>query len=281
MLLSQVATAYQELGDTQTAAAIRSKLDAASAGPGIKLDQGTPLLSELRGNLPLPAEVTTAIIARQSAAAALAARWRTAAPSGRTELAQKLGEALETEDRVRADFYAGLTHLSLADRLALLHDQIAWTTIKHRAATGAYGVSLAPAWETQTESIRTELVRLYTELINGYGQQADTLPTADVGRARVELLRQGVLWSRLGLFPDHAEELLSKQLIDAARRALDPPGRRGVDHHRAGDRRATVLLPFRRGKHRDRRADKAVTARPGRSAGRRRANGCQASTEIV
>ena len=75
-----------------------------------------------------------------------------------------------------------------------------------------------PAWEEQTAAIITELNNAYTEIINGYGQQLDTLGEDDKLRARMELLRQGVLWVRLGLFPDQgAEQALSQQLTEASR----------------------------------------------------------------
>ncbi len=73
-LLNQVIDTYQALGDVQTAAALRSKIEAAGAGPGVQLEQGSLLLPGLRGSVVLPAQVTQAIVARQSAAAAMAAR---------------------------------------------------------------------------------------------------------------------------------------------------------------------------------------------------------------
>jgi hypothetical protein len=46
----------------------------------------------------------------------------------------------------------------------------------------------------------------------------DTLDPVDAVPARVELLRQAVLWVRLGLFPDAgAEDALSKQLGEASK----------------------------------------------------------------
>jgi hypothetical protein len=124
---------------------------------------------------------------------------------------------LQAEDAARAELYAGADDLADHDRLALLHDQVAWLTIKYRAARGAYGTSLVSAWEAQTEEIRAALIAAYTDLINGYGRQLDTLSAGDAMVGRVELLRQGLLWSRLGLFPDHAEAALSEQLKDASR----------------------------------------------------------------
>jgi hypothetical protein len=216
-LLEQVAAGYQALGDGKTAIAIRANLAAASTGPGIKLEPPEQMLPGLHGSVVLPAPVVAAILVRQQAAANLAARWLASAPSARADLAQELGEALQAEDAARAELYAGADDLADHDRLALLHDQVAWLTIKYRAARGAYGTSLVSAWEAQTEEIRAALIAAYTDLINGYGRQLDTLSAGDAMVGRVELLRQGLLWSRLGLFPDHAEAALSEQLKDASR----------------------------------------------------------------
>lgn len=228
VLLGQVADLYQTLGDPGSARAIRERMEAYAAGPGVTIPGGTQLLPTLRGGVVLPEAVTAAIAARQRAAADLAARWLSASSASRHTLAQALGKALLDEDAVRAEFYAGADNLALPGRLALLHDKLAWLAVKYRAALGGYGVSLVPDWEAQTEEIRTALANIYTELINGYGQQLDTLDALEAALARVELLRQGVLWSRLGLFPDHAEEVLSKQLSDASRQLWTRQGGAGL-----------------------------------------------------
>jgi hypothetical protein len=93
-LLEQVASAYEFVGDPAAAAALRRELDAASAGPGITLTQREPILPQLRGEVVLPSEVVTAIVARQGAAANMAARWLSAGPDERAALAGQLGEAL-------------------------------------------------------------------------------------------------------------------------------------------------------------------------------------------
>ena len=119
--------------------------------------------------------------------------------------------------------------MSLADRLALLHDKLAWYVVKYRVAQRGYGVSLVPEWEAQVTDIATALSSTYTELINGYGQQLDTLDATEAVQARVELLRQGVLWTRLGLFPDaNAEQTLSEQLAEASRQLRARQGNAGL-----------------------------------------------------
>ena len=216
--LNQVAAAYDRLGQPAAAKSLRDNIAAYSAGPGLVIERPKPLLPSLRGAVTLPPDVTAVLGARQQAAAAFAARWLNAAPSEREALARSLAQALEQEDTARTAFYNSAANLPLADSLALLHDRINWLTIKLRAARGAYGVSLVPAWESQIDALTSELTAAYTDLVNGYGRQLDTLDPVEAANARVELLRQAVLWVRLGLFPDQgAEEALGRQLGDASK----------------------------------------------------------------
>ncbi len=217
-ILKQVAAAYDRIGQAAAARTVRDNAATASAGPGLVAARSESRLPTLRGTVVLPPDVIAALSARQQAAASLAARWLAAAPSDRQTLAAALGATLEQEDGARAVFYATASSLPLADSLALLHDRINWLTIKLRVARVAYGVSLVSAWETQGDALATELAAAYTELVNGYGRQLDTLDPAEAATARVELLRQGVLWVRLGLFPDQgAEDSLSRQMGEASK----------------------------------------------------------------
>ncbi len=217
-ILGQVASTYERLEQADAARNVRDNLAAFSAGPGVVTEPVPPQLPALRGNVVLPLELTAALGARQQAAATMAARWLAASSGERGGLASALGEALAREDAARAAFYGAAGNLSLPDRLALLHDKVNWLTVRLRVARGAYGVSLVPGWEQQVDAIATELSAAYTEMINGYGQQLDALGAVEKLSARVELLRQGVLWVRLGLFPDQGAELaLSEQLAEASR----------------------------------------------------------------
>lgn len=217
-ILTQVAAAYERAGQSSAAGSIRANLNAYSAGPGIVGQRAEPLLPTLRGGVVWPTSVVAAISARQQAAASLAARWLAAKGADRQALADALGAALMQEEAARATFYNAAGDLPLADSLALLHDRINWLTIKLRVSRAAYGVSFVPTWEAESDEIAAELSAAYTDLINGYGRQLDTLDPAEAVPARVELLRQGVLWVRLGLFPDtSAEDALSRQLSEASK----------------------------------------------------------------
>ncbi len=228
-VLTQVVDAYEELGEAQIAATLQSQIATYTAGTGISVQSAAQLLPSLRGAVVLPQPVVGALAARQGAAANLAARWLASEPSTRTTLAQALGQALSDEDAARSEFYAGAEGLELADRLALLHDQMTWLSVKYRVASLGYGVSLVPEWEQQGSAIGQALAQTVTALINGYGQQLDTLDALEAVQARVELLRQGVLWSRLGLFHDQqAEALLSEQLAEASRQLWARQGGAGL-----------------------------------------------------
>jgi hypothetical protein len=216
-ILERVEAAYRALGDVELAQTLRRQMEVAAAGPGVKLEPYSPILPALRGGVKLPEPVVAAIADRQQAAARLAARWLSAGANGREELLGALGRALLAEDAARAAFYATAANLADADRLTLLHDRVAWLTTKYRVARGAFGAPLVPEWTEQVDAIREALITANADLINGYGQQLDTLLPADAAPARVELLRQALLATRLGLFPDPgAEQPLRDQLLAAS-----------------------------------------------------------------
>lgn len=216
-ILTGVASAYDALGQGEAAQSVRTNTTAWSEGPGIVVDPTAPVLPTLRGTVVLPDDVAGAFSTRQGAAAVMAARWLASGEAERAGLAGALGDALAQEDVARDAFYAQAGALALPDRLVALHDRIAWLTIKLRVARLGYGVSLVPAWETEVEAIERALSAAHTDLINGYGQLLDTLDAVEALPARIELLRQGVLAVRLGLFPNQAaEEALAQQLIEAS-----------------------------------------------------------------
>jgi hypothetical protein len=215
-ILARVSDALRERGDTEAASALRGQLAEAVVGSGVQTPATVFRLSDLRGSIVLPADVAQIISRRQEAAASLAARWLPAGAEERIALAAALGEALLAEDEVRTSAYSRLGELSDADRLALLHDQIAWQTVKYRVARRGYGVSLVPAWEAQVDAITQQLASTYTELINGYGRQLDALDATSYDVGHMDLLRQGLLWSRLGLFPGDAGLELGRQLVEAS-----------------------------------------------------------------
>lgn len=227
-VLGRLIEEYRSSGDNQAVASVQKLLGEGSAGPGIITAPAGATLADLRGSVVLPDSVANAVVARQQAAAQVAAKWFQADESTRSELVNNLGHALIEEDRVRSEFYSAATRLSPADRLALLHDQVAWLTVKYRVARGGYGASLVPNWEQEADGVRAALAETYTRLVNGYNQQIDTLSPADASQVRVELLRQSVLWFRLGLLPGSMEDILSEKLADASRQLWTRQGNAGL-----------------------------------------------------
>lgn len=227
-ILVRLLEAYRSSDDSKAASSVQALLGEGSSGPGMAGEPARASLGDLRGSVVLPVSVGTKVAARQQAAAGAAASWFNADEATRSELARSLEEALVQEDQARSGFYSAATDLSAADRLALLHDQIAWLTNKYRVARGDFGVSLVPAWEGQIEQVRADLAEAYAQLINGYGKQVDTLDPSSASQARVDLLRQGVLWSRLGLLPGSTEEALSEKLADASRQLWTRQGNAGL-----------------------------------------------------
>jgi hypothetical protein len=227
-VLGKLIEEYRSSGDSQAVASVQKLLGEASVGPGITAAATGATLADLRGSVVLPDAVANAIVRRQQAAARVAAEWFQADEGARSALAGGLKDALLEEDRVRSEFYSAASGLPPADRLALLHDQIAWLTAKYRVARGDYGASFVPEWEQKVDEVRAALAEAYTRLINGYGQQIDTLGSADASQLRVELLRQGVLWSRLGLLPGRLEEVLNEKLADASGQLWTRQGNAGL-----------------------------------------------------
>jgi hypothetical protein len=227
-ILGKLLEAYRTSGDSQAASAVQGLLGESISGSGVAAEPSRPGLADLRGSIVLPDSVASRLATRQQAAAQAAAKWFSSGQATRSQLAKTLGEALVQEDEARSQFYSSAAGLSPADHLALLHDQVAWLTTKYRVARGDFGVSLVPVWEGQLEQVQASLAEAYTQLINGYGQQIDALSAANASQARVDLLRQGVLWSRLGLLPGATEAALSTKLADASRQLWTRQGNAGL-----------------------------------------------------
>jgi hypothetical protein len=227
-ILDKLIDAYRSSGDSQAATSVQALLREGSTGSGLAVEPARAGLGDLRGSVVLTTSVVSKVVARQQAAAQAAAKWFNADEATRANLARNLSDALLQEDQARSQFYSAAAGLSPADRLALLHDEVAWLTTKQRVARGDFGVSLVPAWGEQIEQVRTALSETYTQLINGYGQQVDALDPASASQARVELLRQGVLWSRLGLLPGNIEVVLSEKLAEASRQLWTRQGNAGL-----------------------------------------------------
>jgi hypothetical protein len=112
----------------------------------------------------------------------------------------------------------------------MMHDRVAWLTLKYRVARGDFNTSLVSDWDSRADEIGSELSAAYTDLINAYGRQLDTLDAAASTQGSMQLLQQALLWVRLGLFPDQAaaEPKLRDQLVDVSQQMWTRRGGAGL-----------------------------------------------------
>jgi len=116
-----------------------------------------------------------------------------------------LAEALQAEDRLWGEIYAGWNNpaLQLAQRHGLLLDYRNWLLVKIRAAEGGFGLRLVDSWEADKEAIRGALGRVMGELNALMNAQIDEDPE-QVSRAvlRLESLQWLALEAELGFYPN-------------------------------------------------------------------------------
>lgn len=190
----------------------------------------TPSSEEGRENLsrqgtlgegPPQPEVEAARERRMAAARSLIDRLEAAPGEVPSEPLEDLAQALRAEDEARLEFYPAQLPkvIRMAVKIALVRDKIKWLTIKHRVASGGYGLSIVPEWEGQLAQIRSDLRETYEELYVYRGEQVIALPQAsDIDRAWVDLIREEIKAGRLGLYPNYPEEQLISKLKKATAR---------------------------------------------------------------
>ena len=141
-----------------------------------------------------------------------------------------MGQALEDEEVARDAFYAGFDQIGFAPlgRRCFTTNWRGWGS-----STEPHGAATASRWcrngRRKPRTTHTALASTYTDLINGYGQQLDTLDPVEAALVRVELLRQGGVVDTAGIVPGgSAEQALSEQLADASRQLWSRQGGAGL-----------------------------------------------------
>jgi hypothetical protein len=220
----RLAEAYEALGDTDTAGSARQEADRrrGESGPAAP----APLLPGLLAEPKRPPELEETIGGRRQRAVIVIEQWIALEGGDVGPEVADLAEFMRREDQARQAAYSGVNaEPELAAQAAATWDQTKWLSLKYQAAVGGFGISLVPEWEAAAPTIRSELTKAYETLFLLYGDMATALPSpAQADQAWVELLRQEILFGKLGLYPDLPEEQLVQQLQEAqGRLSLSQP----------------------------------------------------------
>lgn len=226
-ILSKLATAYKAIGEGQRAGqalAQSAALEAGAASESEPADKDRKfLLGHPKEPTLMPQEIAEAEVARRKAAHNLSDYLLSTLKQPPDNLTANLAQALRTEDEAKLSFYntGPAEPLMLLEKIALAWHKVRWLTTKYQVASGGYGLSLVPEWETQVAGIQSELSKAYEDLYALYGEQVIALPEADtIDRAWVEVLRQEIEAGRLGLYPNYPEEQLIAKLKEATEKLI-------------------------------------------------------------
>lgn len=116
-----------------------------------------------------------------------------------------LVNALQTEDRLWTEVYAGWNNsaLHLPQRHGILLDYRDWLLVKRQAAEGGFGLRLVESWEGEQEQIRIQLGQVMGEMSALMAAQVDEV-TDPLARPllRLETLQWLALQTELGFYPN-------------------------------------------------------------------------------
>lgn len=206
-------TLYGEAGMEDAAEQAAQWMREVGGLPDARLIRG-PYLPSFQTSRIEPKQLADARMARQQRAVDFVAAWD-ATGSVDERARADLASALLQEDGIRQAVFAAEMEASpqLTAKASTLQSYINWLTLKLMIAERGMGFSLVPEWESQGESIRTQLSQAYDTLYRNYADQVGALPSpGDIGAARVETLRDAILKGRLGLYPDYPEQALVDRL---------------------------------------------------------------------
>lgn len=228
-ILDRLAIAYRAVGESQKAEqaltqSVALDLEAGASSEVELTDQDRKfLLGRPEEPTPMPQEVTEAEAARRKAAYNLSNYLLSTLKPPPASLTTNLAQALQAEDKAKLNFYSAkpTEPPMLLEQVAQAWHKVRWLTIKYQVASGGYGLSLVPEWETQVAGIQSELSKAYEDLYALYGEQVITLPEADtIDQAWVQVLRQEIEAGRLGLYPNYPEEQLIAKLKEATEKLI-------------------------------------------------------------
>jgi len=220
-LLGALEIAYREAGDDQRAEESHAAI--------IELDQQTtPHPPASPGRVPSLIQEETAISSpevgaledarRQAAFDLLDPLSEGEAPPA--NLVERLAGALEAEDSAKLELYQQeLGSTTQPNRRIAVNQQLArWLMLKYKVASGGFGISLVPEWETALADIQSELSKAWEGLFFDYEDLVTSLPEATlIGPGSYAVRRQVLLDGRLGRYPNYPAEQLADKLQDAVR----------------------------------------------------------------
>ncbi|MFQ5875178.1 MAG: hypothetical protein ACE5JL_15460, partial [Dehalococcoidia bacterium] len=183
------------------------------------------------GEEPPQPEVEAARERRVAAAQSLIDRLKAVPGEVPSDPLEDLAQALRAEDEARLEFYETQLPkvIRVATKVALARAKIEWLTIKHRVASGGFGLSIVPEWGGQLAQIRSDLSAAYEELYVFRGEQVIALPQAsDIDRAWVALIREEIEAGKLGLYPNYPEEQLISKIREATAKLIAAGKDRGL-----------------------------------------------------
>jgi hypothetical protein len=248
--LAQIAEAYTALNAAKLAADARNKSrDAASASTESALATTRAPFDLPVGKLPPAPDVQAATQARVAVAQQLIQDIKDNPPKNAAsvpaDLIAELADALAQEDDARLAFYDQQIPAAkdVQVQAALWRDKIAWLTLKHRVARGAFGVKIVAAWEKDRANIAAELSDAWSEWFRLADAQAAGLPK-DATQAGEDVIRTQLLVARWGWLTTIPEKDLRAALDDANLKLRDAsiPGLR-LDAFTRGGKTVYWLVP--------------------------------------
>lgn len=214
---SRLRDIYRQLGDDAQARALDQLVREPRGLPTNKFVRG-PFLPTFTAPVAPTDEVLQAAAARREAVYPFLTAWDSGDAAQIEAARQSLVAALLNENSAReGEMLLGMAETNdLPQQAAILREWTDWLTLKYFIASGGFGMTLAPEWQTQREAIWGKLGEAYEELLQNYRDQAAALPDPDDGlAARVEVLRYQALLGRLGLLPGFDESGMAAVLRTA------------------------------------------------------------------
>lgn len=229
-ILSELASAYQALGDSDKAVECSARQAEIAYAPGGEERQESPPeqpVSPLAMEVPEPtAPMVSSYEERRVETVRQLIDFLQGASPGEPipeELMTDVGRALLNEDGARRSTYEQqlAAASSMVLKLGITQTRVDWLLVKYRVALGGYGLELVPAWTDSLVDIEAELNAAYGDLRAAYDEQISTFSEdGAVDRAWSHLLRFEIQRGRLGLYPDFPQEELVSQLTEASERLI-------------------------------------------------------------